>query len=604
MIPYDQQMALWASYGSSKIYEQLKPVLCVVLYLLFSQVFIFNESLESISSLVLGTLSILLGLSLFLESVRLCVMPLAEMAGFYLRTLFPVFVIVFVAIILGSIATIAEPAVAIFQQTESSFMPDSPSLAARIIQSHRSILAYAIAIGLGTAAGLGILTTSLQWPLKYVLCVLIVIALGLSVFAFLNKETQDLVALAWDAGGVATGPITVSFIISFGMGVNRGAPKQGSGLGIIALASLLPVIFMLVFGLLFYYFHTSIPASISSLFTTILPKDIPIIPSEDSTKLTFFIALKNALQSTLPIILSLATLIFLILRKKLPFPDEKILGLLFLIFGSMTFTLGIEKGLLPLGEKIGHSASLIIMPSEKNLSNAVLMTNFQLENLQNGYDTQARPIQFFHMIDKSNPRKSKMIEFLPQYYDAQENTYLFIPSSSKNHVSKAYNRLQGYLIILIFSLILGIAVTALEPTLITFAKTIEEATVGTMPSSFLIKMTATGAGLGLTMGILRLLMKIPFTPVICLTYCLLLVLTLISKNEAVEIAWDAAGATTGPITIPLVIALQMGLGKATMATDIFGTIALTCAFPAILMLIHGQYVQAKERKRLLESLPL
>lgn len=595
-----QHCSLWIGYVNNRASAQLRPILFVTLYLLCFHIFLFNLPLESPSGLVIGSISILLGLALFLEAINLCVMPLAEITAFQLKETLPLFIMLTMAMILGSIATMAEPALAVFQVTEKAFSANTVSFVSALIRDHIWAIAIAIAAGVGLATLMGSLCTVKHWPLKLVLSVLIGIALILSVIAMLNSETNNIVSLSWDAGGVATGPITVSFMIAFGLGLNRGGNQNFSGMGIVGIASVAPVVLMLMTGLYIFYYgdplkdiftqmnNTNASGNIFSHVNMMIAAQKPLMKG-----------LLTALQSCVPIIASLALIILIFVRKMPEGTDEKVLGFIFLFLGSFLFMDGINRGLLPLGESIGSNITRLILPGEDSASERTLIPNFDPNLLYEGVDKEGKPFKFFYLREGSH--KVKVIPFSAQHYDEQTQTYSYIPDLALSSSLQNPHSPLGYVIILIFSFFLGAALTAVEPTLITFAKTLEENSAGAINARGMVRLVSWGAGVGLALGILRLLFKFPFPPLIIGVYIVLFILTMISHNDFVEIAWDAAGCTTGSITIPLAIALQIGVNKSVLGMDAFGVIALTNAFAAITMLTYGLYTRRQENKKLNEG---
>lgn len=589
-----QQFGLWFSYAGSRVSAQMKPILFVIAYLLCFNVFLFNLPIESPISILMGVVSILVGLALFLEAINLCVMPLAEMCGFHLKEMLPIVIMLIIALVLGSVATFAEPAVSIFQVTQGAFPEGSPSFVSTLIRDHIKALMLAIAAGVGLATVIGALRTIRQWPIKIVLTILISIALVLSIFAYINPETANVVSISWDAGGVATGPITVSFMIAFGLGLNRGGKQEFSGMGIVGIASLTPVILTLLTGLtMFYYGDNFYQLSQPGTQLALWEKLNLAMSSQPFILRGIFTAIKTCV----PIVGLLAIIITLFIRKKPTGIDEKVLGFVFLLIGSFLFMDGIQRGLLPLGESIGRNITRLVSTKQETTPTGTLIHNFNESVLKEGIDKQGKNFQYFSLKDNSG--KIRNIIFSSEYYNKKDNTYLYIPEINISGPIK--NNVVGYGIILVFCLFLGAALTAVEPTLITLAKTLEENTVGVMPAHKIIHLVSMGAGIGLAMGVLRLLFKIPFPPLIIAVYLVLLILTLISQDDFVEIAWDAAGCTTGSITIPLAIALQIGVNKSINGMDAFGLIALTNALAAIGLLAYGLYSKHVEKKKFNEG---
>jgi len=89
--------------------------------------------------------------------------------------------------------------------------------------------------------------------------------------------------------------------------------------------------------------------------------------------------------------------------------------------------------------------------------------------------------------------------------------------------------------------------------------------------------------------------------VIIYSYVVLIFLTILSEDEFSAIAWDSGGVTTGPVTVPLVLAMGLSIGGELNIADGFGVLALASAFPILTVLLYGLYAQAKQRKSILTN---
>jgi hypothetical protein len=109
-----------------------------------------------------------------------------------------------------------------------------------------------------------------------------------------------------------------------------------------------------------------------------------------------------------------------------------------------------------------------------------------------------------------------------------------------------------------------------------------------------MRTVAFGVGLGLVAGFSRILFDIPLSWILGPPYAAALVLTWFSSEEFSAIAWDAAGVTTGPVTVPLVIATGLGLGAG--ASVSFGVVAAASVFPVLAVLVSGLINDARARR--------
>jgi hypothetical protein len=159
----------------------------------------------------------------------------------------------------------------------------------------------------------------------------------------------------------------------------------------------------------------------------------------------------------------------------------------------------------------------------------------------------------------------------------------------------------GMIFVLLFAFGLGYGSTLAEPALNALGSNIEEITVGTIPKTGVIRAVSVGVGLGLTVGVLRIIYNIPMAWLLIPTYVLLIILTIFSSKEFTGIAWDSGGVTTGPITVPLVLSLGLGIGGAMGKADGFGILALASVFPILSVQTYG-FILARSREKTMEAI--
>lgn len=151
--------------------------------------------------------------------------------------------------------------------------------------------------------------------------------------------------------------------------------------------------------------------------------------------------------------------------------------------------------------------------------------------------------------------------------------------------------LDNKYIIVGFAFVLGYFATLVEPALRTLALEVEEVSVGAIPTKTLIHAVAVGFGIGMALGIFKILNNIPTSKIVMPILVLAIVLCRFAPEEYVAIAMDSASATTGPVNIPLNMALAIGLAKISGFTDPllngFGIIGLTSLGAVISVLVLG-----------------
>jgi hypothetical protein len=153
--------------------------------------------------------------------------------------------------------------------------------------------------------------------------------------------------------------------------------------------------------------------------------------------------------------------------------------------------------------------------------------------------------------------------------------------------------ITGIIVILIFAFILGYGATLAEPALNALGVTVEELTVGTFKKSLLMQAVALGVGFGIALGVAKIMFNIPLIWMCGPPYILLLVITKLSTEEFVNIGWDSAGVTTGPITVPLVLAMGLGIGAQVGVVEGFGILSMASVCPILSVLSVGMIVTAK-----------
>ena len=178
-------------------------------------------------------------------------------------------------------------------------------------------------------------------------------------------------------------------------------------------------------------------------------------------------------------------------------------------------------------------------------------------------------------------------------YDETSRVYVYTPTKGQLYGGKT--GIAGYQVVLIFEFIMGYCAKLAEPALNALGLKVEEITVGTFKKSLLMQAVASGVGLGILLGVIKIIWDVPLVYLLIPPYLLLLIITKISTEEFVNIAWDSAGVTTGPITVPLVLAIGLGIGKQVNVVEGFGILSMASVCPILAVLTVGLYVN-KRRK--------
>lgn len=161
--------------------------------------------------------------------------------------------------------------------------------------------------------------------------------------------------------------------------------------------------------------------------------------------------------------------------------------------------------------------------------------------------------------------------------------------------SPLYAYAVGLGLVLVFAWFLGFGATLAEPALNALGITTEKLTNGVFKKKTLINAVSIGVAFGIAIGVVKLIFDLPLVWLILPGYLLAIVLTFLSSEEFVNVAWDSAGVTTGPITVPLVLAMGLGLGNATHAVEGFGILCMASVGPIITVMITGLWARYKVR---------
>lgn len=222
----------------NEFFEVLYAVLPVTVVIVLLQVTLIHMPFADFIRFLLAVVMFIVGLALFLFGVKLGLLPLGESLGSYLPSRGFALIVVF-GFLLGFVITVAEPDVRIFASQIESTDDDLTS---------EATLIFSIALGVGISVVAAMLRTIFDVSLVRILipCYALVFALGFFV-------PEDFFSIAFDSGGVTTGPITVPFLIALNVGVVAvlgGRNKLSQGFGLVALASVGPVIAVMLLGVL------------------------------------------------------------------------------------------------------------------------------------------------------------------------------------------------------------------------------------------------------------------------------------------------------------------------------------------------------------------
>ncbi|MEM1229781.1 MAG: DUF1538 domain-containing protein [Pseudomonadota bacterium] len=607
-------LRILAPYARRNFMEQISGIWFIVTYLLLFQIFILKLPIVYAVMIAVGILIVAFGLMFFMEGLRLGLMPLGEVIGSVLPRSSAMPVILLFAFLLGVGATFAEPAIAVLKAAGSGVQAADAPLLYSLLNDFSGQLVSAVGVGVGLAVMLGVLRFFHAWPLKYLampaVALLLMLSLGFARVPVLN----DVLGLAWDCGAVTTGPVTVPLVLALGIGVCRvvssGSGSGGhSGFGIVTLASLFPILAVLLLALFHYvsqdyygaeaYAGAPVVAAANSAAEPVpvrsgetqvrhpitdteferyqrtgqLPPrhevtydagaatlrdgriylDAPalIISKSDHRPVTFVSAERwdastplvaqlkqacvEALRAIVPLCLFLYFVLRFVLRQRLEHGQDVAVGVAFALAGMALFGLGIALGLTPLGGQLGSNI----------------------------------PLAFAEIVP----------------WGSSEPEAALFPVGE-----------WGKVLAVIFAFFLGYGATLAEPALNALGDTVERITVGAFRKKLLMQSVAMGVGLGIGAGVIKMAYNLPLISLLAPAYLFVLYLTWRAPHSFVNFGWDSAGVTTGPITVPLVLAMGLGIGaNVPGVSDGFGILALASVGPIMTVLAVGLFTQRREQ---------
>ena len=225
----------------------LAPVVTVIL---FFQILVIQQPIPEAGRFVWGMFLVVLGLTLFVQGLNLGLFPLGEsMAHAFARKGSMLWLLVF-AFALGFGTTVAEPAL-IAVADEAARIAEEGGVIAASDESRKSYalgLRIAVALSVGFAVVVGVIRIVRGWPLPYVIIAGYIGVVVMTVFA-----PREIIGIAYDSGGVTTSTITVPLVTALGVGLSssiQGRNPMIDGFGLIAFASLMPMIFVMGYGMI------------------------------------------------------------------------------------------------------------------------------------------------------------------------------------------------------------------------------------------------------------------------------------------------------------------------------------------------------------------
>lgn len=356
-----------------KILESLSAVLPITGIVLLLSIILVPVDLGTMVMFIVGALMLVVGMGFFQLGAEMSMTPLGEGIGVQISKTKKIILIFLIGLSMGMIITVSEP--------------DLQVLAHQVPSIPNHILILTVAVGVGIFLAIAIMRILFQINLSTILIVFYMLLIALSFLV-----SKDFLAVAFDSGGVTTGPMTVPFIMAMGVGLAsvRGDKNASSdSFGLVALSSIGPILAVLILG--FFYNPTEASYSASSVANVVTTRDVVW---EFLRSVPPYI--KEVFISLLPVAAVFA--FFQILTHRYPQRRIKrvLFGFVYTYIGLVLFLCGVNVGFAPVGSSIGNDIAAaswrwLLVPIGMLIGYyivkaepAIQVLNHQVEDVTNG----------------------------------------------------------------------------------------------------------------------------------------------------------------------------------------------------------------------------
>ena len=315
-----------------KIIESLTSILPIALIVIALSITFTPLSTGTFALFTVGVVLLIIGMGCFTLGADMSMLVIGEKVGSTITHSRKIWLIALISFVIGIIVTVAEP--------------DLQILAEQVSAVNNYLFILTVAVGVGVFLMIAMLRIVFRIKLSYIMIVFYAAAFILSIFV-----PHDFWAVSFDAGGVTTGPMTVPFIMSLGVGVAsiRSDKKgQDDSFGLVALSSVGPIIAVLVLGIVF---------NVSDV-----PYEMTVVEEVVNTQGVLFCYLHGFGKYALEVLIAISPILIFFLLFQLStraFRKRQIVrilfGFLYTVVGLMLFLTGANVGFMPVGMEIGQS---------------------------------------------------------------------------------------------------------------------------------------------------------------------------------------------------------------------------------------------------------
>ena len=324
-----------------KIVESLTSILPIALIVLVLSVTFVPLDTGTLVLFLVGVFLLIVGLGAFMLGADLSMLVIGEKIGATMTHSRKIWLIALLSFVIGIIVTVAEPDLQILAEQVPAIAEKTPL--------GNYLLILTVAVGVGIFLTIGMLRIVFHIPLHYLLLAFYLVAFGLSIWLGV-EVSPDFWAISFDSGGVTTGPMTVPFIMSLGVGVasiRSGKGSKNDSFGLVALSSVGPIIAVLTLGIIFQIHDVEY--------------EVEALTAVTDTRGVFFAYLEGLGSYALEVVIALSPIIvFFILFQAVSRAFRKrqvvriVIGFVYTFLGLSLFLTGANVGFMPVGRTVGQ----------------------------------------------------------------------------------------------------------------------------------------------------------------------------------------------------------------------------------------------------------
>ena len=318
-------------------FQDLMPIILVVT---FFQIAIIQTMPDNLTSIIIGLTIVAVGLALFIRGLELGIFPIGENLATDFAKKGSIFWLLLFAFTIGFSTTVAEPALIAIAEKAASISDGKVDA---------FFLRMTVALSVGFAIALGTLRILLGHPIHYYIITGYILVVTVTFFA-----PPEIIGLAYDSGGVTTSTVTVPLVAALGIGLAssiKGRNPVIDGFGLIAFASLTPMIFVQVYGIIVYAM-AGVPEAVQNTSAEVIEGAKAAASVYAFDLVDTLLELVGVIKDVAPILAVIFFFQYMIIKKQVSHLHKIATGIVMVILGLYAFIIGLEMGLFPIGETI------------------------------------------------------------------------------------------------------------------------------------------------------------------------------------------------------------------------------------------------------------